>query len=154
MTEPLSADLVALLAGKTSLAALCGISPQQLDELYARGYQAWEEGNLDTATHFFAFVAQFDPAARRNIFAYACALKQQGEYVHALRLFSHAVQMQPSDPFAPFHLANCLEAIGEVEGAREVLNATISLCFDAANSDVRYEDLRRQAEDRLTELNG
>jgi len=153
-TDALAADVDALLAGKTSLAELCNISPQQLEDLYAQGYQAWEEGNLEMATDFFALVAQLDPAARRNIFAFACALKQQGEYAHALKLFSYAVQMQPSDPFAPFHIANCLQAVGEVEGAREIFNVTIALCFERANSDARYEDLRKQAEDQLTELNG
>lgn len=142
-----------VLEGRATLADLVGTTQAELNAIYTRGYQAWNAGDLESATADFAYLALQQPLERRFLFAFACALKQQGEYHHALTLFTHTLAMQANDPFASFHIAECLLALNETDAARDALDATQALCYGQADQDPRYDSLRQKAERLLTKLN-
>lgn len=152
-TDTILRHCLALLEGNTTLATLNQTPPDELERLYERAYHAWNRGECDEATELFAFLALQQPLDRRFPFAFACALKEQGEYRHALTLFSQTLAMQANDPFAPFHIAECLQALGETDAARDALDAVIALCFGQAEQDPRYDALRQRAEIQLASLN-
>jgi len=151
--EAIAARCLDVVEGRATLADASGYTPAELETLYERGYHAWNRGECDEATELFAFLALQQPLDRRFPFAFACALKEQGEYRHALALFSQTLAMQANDPFAPFHIAECLQALGETDAARDALDAVIALCFGQAEQDPRYDALRQRAEIQLASLN-
>ncbi|PKH21810.1 CesD/SycD/LcrH family type III secretion system chaperone [Enterobacterales bacterium CwR94] len=146
-------ECFALLEGKVSMNQLCNISDTELETLYCEGYNAWNNGDIETAAQRFAFVAMQRPNDRRFIFAFACVLKQAECWASALSLYGYAIAMQADDPYAVFHVAECLQAVGNIEGARDALDATISLCFYQAMENPAYADLRQAAEAQLSRLN-
>ncbi|MGH1391319.1 MAG: SycD/LcrH family type III secretion system chaperone [Aeromonas jandaei] len=151
--DVIAARCLDILEGRITPADACGSAPAELEALYERAYHAWNRGECDEATELFAFLALQQPLDRRFPFAFACALKEQGEYRHALTLFSQTLAMQANDPFAPFHIAECLQALGETDAARDALDAVIALCFGQAEQDPRYDALRQRAEIQLASLN-
>ena len=151
--ETIAARCLDVLEGRATLADACDYTPAELEAVYERGYHAWNAGDLDSATTSFAFLALQQPLDRRFLFAFACALQQQGEFRHALTFFGYTVAMQANDPFAPFRVAECLLALGEVDAARDALDAVAALCYGQADADPRYDALRQRAEALLADLN-
>lgn len=141
-----------IIEGRSSLASLGGLDAAALEAIYARGYDAWNAGDLDAATSDFGFLVLQQPRDRRFHFAFACALQQQGELHHALAFFSYAASMQADDPFAVFHIGECLLRLDEIEGARDALDAAIALCYGQADKPGHHA-LRLRAEDLLAKLN-
>jgi len=131
----------------------CELSLQDLENLYALGYAAWHEGDVDSATYYFAYLSQLNPDDYRFIFAFACALKKQGEYQHALNLFNHAMSMAASTDSSPLHIAICFQHLGEINKSREVLNTYIAHCFEKTNDESQCHSLRQQAETLLLSIN-
>lgn len=130
----------------------CGLSLQDLDDLYAVGYAAWNDGDIDCAAYYFSYLSLLNPSDYRFIFAFACALKKKGEYHHALNLFQHAMSMLETTDSSALHIAVCFQHLGEINKAREVLNAFISRCFERTN-DLQCGLLRQQAETLLLSIN-
>lgn len=141
-----------LLKKKMALPVPSHKSQMKLEDLYHRGYCCLNENNLDEATATFAFLALQQPMDRRFLFAFACTLKLQKEYRQALSLFSHTFVMQANDPFAPFHMAECLQALNEPDAAKDALNTVISLCYGQSDNDPRYDPLRQQAQTLLDNI--
>ncbi|WP_199153208.1 SycD/LcrH family type III secretion system chaperone [Chromobacterium sp. ASV23] len=142
-----------VLEGRATLGNITGYSAAELEAIYERGYRAWSAGDLDSATADFAFLALQQPLDRRFLFAFACALKRHGEFRHALTFFGYSVAMQANDPFATFHIAECLLAMDELNAARDALDTTIALCYGQADADPRFTPLRQRAENMLDDLN-
>lgn len=124
----------------------------ELKRLYERGYDAWNENKYEEATEIFAFLTLHKPLERNFMFAFACAIKEQGEYKHALTLFTHTLAMQPDDPFSIFHIAECLLNLQENEAARDALDSVISLCYEKNIQNIRYSYLRERADMLLLNL--
>ncbi|ELJ7458864.1 SycD/LcrH family type III secretion system chaperone, partial [Escherichia coli] len=122
------------------------LSWDELEILYERGYNAWNEGKYEEATDIFAFLTLHKPLEREFMFAFACAIKEQGEYRHALTLFTYTLAMRSDDPFSIFHIAECLLNMQEYEAARDALDSVISLCYEKNIQDTRYSHLRERAE--------
>lgn len=127
-------------------------TPTELEELYERGYNFWNEGAYEHATECFAEVAMSNPLDRRYLFAFACAMEQQGETAHAVKLFMNALSLKPDDPFAYFHIACCFKTLGHLNEAREALNATVVLCEYQDNDEFNYEHLHQRAIALINEL--
>lgn len=139
-----------VLEGHTTLAALNGLDAAALEAIYTRGYQAWQNGELDAATADFAFLASHQPLDRRFHFAFACAMQQQGLLREALAAFGVAVAMQANEPRAIYHIAECLHALGDTAGARDALDAVILLSY--ADDECDYTALRQQARAFLDQI--
>ncbi|WP_230684450.1 hypothetical protein [Burkholderia cepacia] len=124
----------------------------RLEFIYARGYESFNSGDLDSATYDFGFLILHRPLDFRFHFAFACALKLHGEFRYAINFFCFAVAMKSDDPFCSFHIAECLLALNEVESARDALDAVISLCHGQTNEGWRYDQLRHKAESMIIKL--
>ncbi|MEG3130534.1 tetratricopeptide repeat protein [Pantoea cypripedii] len=154
LTDEEKAQMVAqFLEGNTSIAELSNISRKEQEEIFSRGYHAWNEADMRTATHCFAFLTQINHLEHRYLFAFACALKVQEQYQNAVNLFNHALQIESQYPFTYWHIAYCLEKLGEIDKARDALNVTIELCYDQTNNNPKYSELRQQAETMLQTFN-
>ncbi|MFM5540423.1 CesD/SycD/LcrH family type III secretion system chaperone [Aeromonas veronii] len=152
-TDDILLHCLDMLDGKCPPTTFSQVSTEELERLYARGYQALNNGKNEEATEIFAFLAMQQPLDRRFTFAFACTLKEQGEFRHALTLFTQTMAMQANEPFAIFHIAECLLGLEEREAARDALDAVITLCYAQADLDPNYDLLRSRAEDLLVSLN-
>lgn len=135
---------VDVLEGRATLAELNGLDAQALEQIYARGYQAWQDHDLEAATADFAFLATHQPLDRRFHFAFACAMQAQGLLQEALNSFGVALAMQANEPRAIYHIAECLHALGDAAGAQDALRAVILLSY-AADAPEDYSRLRQDA---------
>lgn len=145
-------DIEKFRTGEMTLASICGLDSNELEEIYSCGYEAWHTGNIDSAMEIFACLVMQNPEDRRFHFAFACVLQQQGEYRQALIFFNYATAMQANDPWPFFYRAECLLALGETEAARDELDAVIMLCIGQSEQR-EYAKLRKKGEDLLMFLN-
>ncbi|RXV65960.1 CesD/SycD/LcrH family type III secretion system chaperone [Burkholderia stabilis] len=144
---------MAILQGKASLAEMHGYDPVALEHIYERGYDAWNSGDRDSATLDFGLLTLLQPLDRRFHFAFACGLQSQGEFSHALTFFNYAISMQADDPFAAFHIGECLLGLGEFDAARDAFEAAISQCYGVEDGSPATDHLRARAETHLIKLN-
>lgn len=127
---------------------------QEMKDLYTRGYQAWEAGDINTACDHFACLALLQPQNPQFLFAFACGLQQQKAYAQAMALFAYTLSQQATNPFAAFHGGECALALAENALAYEAFTLTRELCFTQSSDNPHYEALRQQAEDQLSALHG
>jgi len=153
LDEAALASFQALLEGKETMAEMAGFSETEVEEIYALGYDAWQQGKLDEAAEMFSFAALLQPLDPRFTFAFGCAIQQRGDHLQALALFMQAVQIKPTNPFISFHMAECLLALQERDAAADALQTVIKLCYAQVNDDPRYQPLREQAEVMLANIN-
>jgi len=124
----------------------------ELEEIYERGYNLWNDGFFEQATECFAEAAIHHPLERRFLFAFACALKQQGETEQALKLFMHCIFLQADEPWAYFHIAGCLNTLGNITEACDALESTLTLCRSLNNDAASHHWLHQQAKSLLADL--
>lgn len=151
--DVIARECAEILEGKTTLADVTGYTLEMLEEIYERAYNDWNAGDTERATAGFAFLLLQQPLDRRFHFAFGCALKHQGEFRKALTYFGYATVMQANDPYSCFHIAECLQALNEIDAARDALDACIALCYGQIDNNQHYDSLRQRAENLLTKLN-
>lgn len=144
-------DMLDVLAGKKTLAAVNDLDNEALEEIYRLGYEAWQVDDIASATKHFMFLALHQPRDYRFQFALGCALQQQGQWLAALRAFGLAHLLQIEDPLTLYHIAECLLALGENEGARDALQTVINWCRQQAPSG-RIEAVQADAQKLLQQV--
>ncbi|WP_198346059.1 hypothetical protein [Burkholderia ubonensis] len=151
--DPLGSHYLEILQGTASLADMHGLDPAALECMYARGCDAWNSGDMGAATSDFGLLTLLQPLERRFHFAFACGLQSQGEFNHALTFFNYAMALRAEDPFAVFHIGECLLGLQAFEAARDAFEAAIALCYGVENSAPETARLRERAEQHLINLN-
>jgi Flp pilus assembly protein TadD len=131
-----------------SPAMLHGITPEQLEAVYSLCYEDLMAERFEEGLERALFLVRKEPWDRRFHMAFAYALHQLGQYDSAGRSYTVAFEMDPSDPVCALRLGECLGAMEDVKGAREMFDAAIKLSW----LDVSYEDVRQQAERYLDQL--
>ena len=155
--EPLSIDvstpqsqLEAVLQHGVTPAMLSGITPEELEAVYALGYADLEAGRLEEACERMAFLVQQEPRERRYQIAFAHCLQQLGQWESAGRFYAQALLMDATDALCALRAGECLEAMGALEEAREAYDAAVRLSW----LDTIHADTRHLAQDRLDRMNG
>jgi len=129
------------------------LSAGEMRELYTRGYQALEVGDIKIACDHFAYLVLLQPQHPQFLFAFACGLQQQKAYAQALLMFTCVLSIQSTDPYAAFHYGECALALEDNFLAYEAFKLTRELCFAQSNDNPSYTTLRQQAEVQLNVLN-
>ncbi|AWK13987.1 tetratricopeptide repeat protein [Candidatus Fukatsuia symbiotica] len=117
-------------------------------QLYARGYQAWQEENYAAALVDFSWLALNYPYERRFHLAMAGALQMEKEYIAALACYHYAQTLEPCDPEPIYQMAICLQKLGEGTDAREALQTAIEMSY----CDPAYAVTREKANRLLAEI--
>ena len=137
------------LNGANSLANSLKITPPMLDVLYRRGYDAYQAGDYTAAHADFCLLVLFQPHDYRFQLACGSALQQLEQFPLALAFFSRAAELNPSDPGAPFRMAECQLALDEIGAAQYALHTCLSLS-EGSND---FHELSQQARLLIDHLN-
>ena len=122
-------QLDAVLHHGLTPAQLAGITPEELEAVYALGYADLQAGRLDEALERMAFLVQQDPWERRYHIGFAYCLQQAGQWESAGRFYAQALLMDATDAGCAVRAAECLEAMGALEEAREAYEAAVKLSW-------------------------
>lgn len=145
--EDIYSQCAALLSGEKSLAAISQHSPQDVEAIYTRGYEAYLAHHFSTAVEEFALVTLLDPLDERYHMALASALQQEKRYTEALNFFLYASLLGPDEPGLALRIAECLLALDERLAARVALQSCVELC-----QVQRDAELKKYAQSLLKEL--
>lgn len=138
----------AFLQHGATLADLHGISAEELEAVYARGYDAIAAGQWNEALDDMAFVVRHNPWEQRYHFAFALCLHHLRQYEAAGNHYSQALLLDATDAVCAFRLGECLGALGHLSDAREAFETVVKLSYLKAE----YADVRAQAQQRLDVL--
>lgn len=140
LTQELTA---AILRGET-MAAIRGVSGEQMDTLYAFAHRFYEQGRLEEAERFFHFLCIYDMYNAEYWIGYAAVKQLQGQFQRAIDVYAVAFQQARSDYRPMFYTGQCHLALGRPGKAK--------LCFEYALEALSQEDLRAQAQSYLDAL--
>ena len=118
------------------------------EEVYARGYAAWQEQDYDRALVDFSWLVMTQPWSWRAHIALAGALMMQKEYVLAMNYYGYALMLDACHPEPMYQIAVCLKALGELSEARDALQSALTMSYE----DPSYSTVRANAEQMLSQL--
>lgn len=98
-------------------------SNEAIDGLYGTAYKFYEIGKYQDAAHFFRVMTMIDTTGRRNWMGLGASLQMLKEYEEAIESYSVAAMMDPEDPYAHLHAAECLFIMGQKERALIALSS-------------------------------
>jgi type III secretion system low calcium response chaperone LcrH/SycD len=125
-----------------------GITDDELEAVYAQGYEDLEQGRFDEALGQLSFLVSQAPWDRR--FQYSLGLCQQhrGEYAAAGSFYANAMMLDATDALSAFRMGECLAAQDDREAARDAFEAAITL----SALGVDQQQVRGFAESALDQL--
>ncbi len=133
-------QLDAVLHHGLTPAQLAGITPEELEAVYALGYADLQAGRLDEAMARMAFLVQQDTWERRHHIAFAYCQQQAGQWESAGRFYAQALLMDATDARCALGAGECLEAMGALDEAREAYDAAVKLSWlEAAYAPARED---------------
>lgn len=138
----------ALLYRGVTPADMQGISPEELEAVYAQVCEDLEAERFDAAFDNAALLARLDPGEPRYQYAFAFCLHQLGDHEAAGRHYAQALLMDATNAFYTFRAGECLVAMGHLADAREAFEATVTLSY----LNVEYAEVRELAQQQLDQL--
>lgn len=119
LTEAAISDF--MLAGG-QLYQLYGITDEELEALYAKGYQEYNAQKLEQAAQNFAYLVHLKPNEKRYLFALGAVFQSMKNYKQAVYYYSMAANQDISDPMISLHLVECLVGMSMNQEALELLD--------------------------------
>ncbi len=133
-----------------TLAEINNISSEELEEIYRRGLEDYQQSHLEQAMASFGYLVLHQPWDRRFHLAFASTLHWAGDYQRALTFYSYALAMDACDPASSFRMAQCLVSLGDENSAIEALQLAIKQSY----SKPEYRETGELAQSLLDQLNG
>jgi len=118
------------------------------DEVYARGYAAWQQRDYDRALVDFSWMVMTQPWSWRAHIALGGVLMMQKEYLLAMNYYGYALMLDAYHPEPVYQIAVCLKAMGELSEARVALQTALTMSYE----DPSYSAVRTNAEQMLSQL--
>ena len=105
------------------------VNPQEVQDRYARGYQAWLENDYVAAMEDFSWLTIYCPLEPQFHLALAGAMQMQQEFTLALSAYACALLLEAQDPEPIYQMAVCLLALDKGADAREALQTAIEMSY-------------------------
>lgn len=105
------------------------VNPQEVQDRYARGYQAWLENDYVAAMEDFSWLTIYCPLEPQFHLALAGAMQMQQEFTLALSAYACALLLEAQDPEPVYQMAVCLLALDKGADAREALQTAIEMSY-------------------------
>ncbi len=102
-------------------------SQETIEAFYSLGYGYYQNGKYEQAIHFFRFLTLIDTENPKHWMGLGAALQMIKQYHHAIQCFGYAAVLNPKNPYAPFHAAECYLSLGEENNAAEVFDAAVEV---------------------------
>lgn len=136
-----------LLAGGT-VGTFLNLSDQDLEAMYAVGYNQFAARKYDQAISMFKFLCLYDHTEPRWYYSLGVAQQNKGDYQDAINAFAVATLLDMLDPRPQAQAGYCLMAMGKRPEAKSALEGAVLACGD----DEAHADVRKQAEALLETL--
>ncbi|RMC62479.1 SycD/LcrH family type III secretion system chaperone [Sinorhizobium meliloti] len=116
-----------IIAGRTDLAAVIGITDDELEAVYALGHRFYSAGRYDEALSFFRFLCMHRYIDPRFWFGFGAASQMLGDSANAVRAYGLAALLDDEDPQIPLRAAKCLIKLDEPAAALSALESVLEL---------------------------
>ncbi len=127
MTEKVEISMLeclAMLNNGYSFADMQGITPEQMETVYALAYQYYNAQNYEQAVKLFNGLCLFDPSEQKYFTGLAACEQALKNYEHAANLYSvSAVLSGLKDPEPMYYAAVCLLKAGRRDDAITTLKS-------------------------------
>ncbi|CAJ1878787.1 hypothetical protein PEKONANI_03293 [Aeromonas jandaei] len=100
-----------------TLAMLRNISNDTLEQMYALGFSQYHSGKYDDAQKIFQVLCVLDHYESRFFLGLGACRQALGLYQQAIDSYSYGAMMDLQEPRFPFHAAECLLHLGELDKA-------------------------------------
>ncbi|WP_133405447.1 CesD/SycD/LcrH family type III secretion system chaperone [Parashewanella tropica] len=139
---------LALVEHKT-LAEAKGMTPQELEDVYAKGLEKYHAEKPEEALADFSYLVMHQPYDRRFHMALGSTFHWLGEFKHAMNFYGYALLMDACDPGATFRIAQCFLSLGDEASAIDALQTAISQSF----TKPEHYEVGQHARKLLEEIN-
>ncbi|MGY3852637.1 SycD/LcrH family type III secretion system chaperone [Aeromonas aquatilis] len=134
-----------------TLAMLNQVSSDTLEQLYTFGFNQYDAGKYDEAHKIFQTLCVLDHYEARFFLGLGACRQALGQHQLAIDSYSYGAIMDLNEPRFPFHAAECLLQMGELEGAESgfhsaqlIAAAKPELAALAARAGVMLEVIKTQ----------
>ena len=127
-----------------ALADVQGYTEDEMEAVYHLAYNAYRQGKYPDARKLFQFLALSDHVESRFWMGLAATCQMSGEYRQAVAAYEMAAVLEATNPWPPFHAAECCVAMNDWEKSREALQA-VEILFEAAAGNEDHTELRARA---------
>ncbi|WP_353642780.1 SycD/LcrH family type III secretion system chaperone [Mesorhizobium sp. WSM2239] len=116
-----------IITGRTDLAAVVGITDDELEAVYALGHRFYSSGRYSEALIFFRFLCMHRYTDPRFWFGFAAASQMSGDSANAVRAYGLAALLNEEDPQIPLRAAKCLIELDQRAAAVSALESVLEL---------------------------
>jgi tetratricopeptide (TPR) repeat protein len=134
----MSDDLTAYLRffDEHSIADVCGITQEELEAMYLKGYLEYQAGQHKQAAQSFAYCIYLKPDDARATQAFATTMQALKDYEKALFYYARLIVLDAGTPAIGFNIIDCCLALKQRAQAKEALSA---LMQEISPDDALYE---------------
>lgn len=116
---------VEILEGRTDLAAIAGMTGDELEAVYTLAHGFYTSGKYDDAQDLFRFLCMHRHLDPRFWFGFGATCQMQGDMALAVKAYGMSAMLDPTDPQVSLRAAECFIALGDTKGARIALEGAI-----------------------------
>jgi len=120
--------LVRTLGTGGTIASLKGVSDDECEALYTLGYGLYEKGRHADALKVLAYLVSLNHSEYRYLIALGATAQAMGKFEDALQQYMAATLLEPLEPLAALHSAQCLLELGHHEEALQSAELAIAIC--------------------------
>lgn len=135
--KTLAEQIAQLLAAGGTLGSIYDYSGHDCEVMYTLGHGLYSQGRFADAVKVFGFLAMHNHLERRYMNAFAASLQMTGSHEEAIKCYTLASVMDPTDPAPTFHTCECLIALGMKDNAIEGLELVIAQSRSDAQAPLR-----------------
>lgn len=103
--------------------------------LYAIAFDNYNNGHYDQSLQLFKLLTWQNKQHRDGWMGFAASSQMLKQYEQAIGAFGYAAILDPLDPYAHFHAAECYFAINNIEKALQALESALAHSKDQKFSE-------------------
>ena len=126
----LEQELESFLKDGGTLAMMRNISSDTLEQMYALGFSQYQSGKYEEAQKIFQVLCVLDHYEARFFLGLGASRQALGLYQQAIDSYSYGAMMDLQEPRFPFHAAECLLHLGELDKAESGFHSAQLLAAD------------------------
>jgi type III secretion system low calcium response chaperone LcrH/SycD len=121
----------AILQGQTDIAALNGLTVEEMEAIYGLGYGFYTAGQHREALDIFRFLCLHRHLEPKYWLGLGAVNQMLGDYGTAVQSYAVCGLLDPTDPQVSLRAAECFIALGDAKSAGVALEAVLQLCAGA-----------------------
>jgi type III secretion system low calcium response chaperone LcrH/SycD len=114
-----------IMDGNTDLAAIAGMTEQEIEAVYSLGHGFYGSGAYQDAIDIFRFLCMHRHMDARFWFGLGASSQMVADYQTAVAAYRTCAMLDLSNAQVPLRAAECFRALGETENMRQALEAVV-----------------------------